>query len=164
MITQEELKEHLHYDPETGVFTWLKPTSNRVKKGSIARNKDKAGYRIISIKCQQYKAHRLAWLYVYGEFPAGILDHINRVKSDNRISNLREASKAENAVNTGIRKNNTTGYTGVRRNMGCRTFSAYVCLNYKNIYLGSFATAEEASLAYQKATSDLRGNGGNSNG
>lgn len=111
MITQSELKELLHYDPETGVFTWLISVSN-VKTGAIARDYSH-GYLRVSIKGKRYYGHRLAWLYMTGEWPKHQIDHINHVRCDNRFKNLRCATNSENHKNTPRRKDNKTGITGV---------------------------------------------------
>ena len=114
MITQKELKELLHYDPGTGVFVWKNIiTANQKKNGDVAGGYDDKGYIKIRINYKHYLAHRLAWLYVYGEWPSKHLDHINRNPSDNRISNLREATHLENNKNASKRKDNTSGYKGV---------------------------------------------------
>lgn len=114
MITQERLKEILRYDAETGNFHWVNPAGRcgRYPAGSIAGSFDRKGYRTIFINGRPHKAHRLAWLYAYGELPDQ-LDHINRVKSDNRLQNLRPANSAQNSGNVGLRSDNTSGYRGV---------------------------------------------------
>ena len=76
MLTQAKLKEVLHYDPETGDFTWQVSTANCIKVGALAGSKDSYGYHKIAIKGKTYKAHRLAWLYTHGEFPEDAIDHI----------------------------------------------------------------------------------------
>jgi len=99
MITQDKLKEILDYNQHTGLFTWkkIKKYSNR-SVGDIAGSLS-LGYVVIGIDKKIYKAHRLAWLYVYGEFPKEQLDHINGNKEDNRICNLREANQSQNNFN-----------------------------------------------------------------
>jgi hypothetical protein len=91
-LTQERLKEVMHFDESTGVLTWANPSSvnSRVRKGDVAGCIDSEGYRVISIDGKAYKAHRLAWLYVYGKFPSGVLSHVSGDRSDNRVANLRE--------------------------------------------------------------------------
>ena len=111
MITQKELKDLLHYDPETGVFTWLKSGKGRKANGETRGLTN--GYFTIRINWRQYKAHRLAWLYVYGVWPKGQIDHINHNTTDNRIANLREVTNQENHRNMSLSKNNTSGVTGV---------------------------------------------------
>jgi hypothetical protein len=112
-LTQERLKELLHYDPETGVFTWIKPAARRTAKGAIAGHRNDDWYSQIGIEGNVYLSHRLAWLYVYGYFPENCLDHIDRNPSNNKISNLREISQQCNLRNTGNPKNNKSGVKGV---------------------------------------------------
>lgn len=100
MITQEYLKERLTYNPQTGVFIWNSSNiKGHVKKGKIAGSKDSRGYIKIQIDRKDYTAHRLAWLYEYGEWPKYTIDHINRIKYDNSINNLRDVTQAENNKN-----------------------------------------------------------------
>lgn len=101
-MTQEELHQLLEYNPETGEFFWKSCVSKRIKVGQKAGSICKIhGYELIGIKNKQYRAHRLAWLYVYGKWPNPEIDHINRVKTDNRIANLREADRSMNNLNRG---------------------------------------------------------------
>lgn len=109
--TQEDLKRFLKYDAETGVFTNVKSRPPAVA-GSVAGSIDAKGYVVIGLCSKVYKAHRLAWLYVHGEFPTYHIDHINHAKTDNRICNLRAVSQAENNRNRG-RSKNMTGVNGV---------------------------------------------------
>ena len=89
MITQSKLKELVNYDQDTGIFTWKKRTSNRIKIGDIIGNLHNCGYIEMGVNGKRYLAHRLAWLYVYGYMPK-LIDHINTNKQDNRICNLYE--------------------------------------------------------------------------
>lgn len=156
MLTQKELKEWLSYDPETGIFRWIKVNSNRVYAGKIAGTARKnTPYITIVINRKFYYAHRLAWLYMYGEMPNGMIDHANRVHSDNSISNLRIASYWQNSVNKDVSKISKTGLKGVwvQRNK----FSSYIGEKGKRIRLGTFNTAEEAHAAYVKASKEIHG-------
>jgi hypothetical protein len=115
-LTQERLKELLHYDSETGIFTWIANRGNSIKIGNIAGSKNNQGYILITIDQKQYKAHRLAWLYVYGYLPENGIDHIDNSKTNrhhNWISNLREVSNKCNIRNTGNSINNTSGIKGI---------------------------------------------------
>ena len=112
-INQEQLKELLHYDPETGVFKWKIAISHRIKVGDVAGSTNSTGYVHIKIRQKRYKAHRLAWLYNYGKFPEDQIDHINGLRDDNRIINLRAVTRTENARNQFIPTNNTSGHIGV---------------------------------------------------
>lgn len=118
LLPQNRLKEMLIYYPETGIFIWNERRRGR-KFGQIAGNLNKvSGYVCIVIDGNNYLAHRLAWLYVHGDFPSGeqsFIDHINGKKGDNRIVNLRKASHKENHRNKPITSNNSSGITGVTR-------------------------------------------------
>ena len=128
----------------------------------MARNRkvgstDKDGYLVIMIARKTYKAHRLAWLYVNGAWPAGQIDHINGVKSDNRICNLREATNAQNAVNTGVIKTNTSGLKGVSYSSSHRKFRAQIMRGGRNRTIGLFDSAQAAHEAYAKAATECFG-------
>ena len=112
MITQDELKAQLEYNPYTGVFTWLSPFAGR-RSGNQVGSTRGTGYVSISIGGKSYTAHRLAWLYIHGSFPADQIDHINHIKNDNRIINLRAVTMAENHKNKKLNSKNTSSFTGV---------------------------------------------------
>ena len=150
MLTQERLKELLDYDPETGVFV-RKASRGTAKAGSVAGCMYNTGYIMIRIDSKDYTAHRLAWLYVYGCWPTNQIDHINRVKDDNRLCNLREATQSENNWNVGKYKNNKSGLTGVSWHNSTKKWQAQISVNGKLIYLGLFDTPEEGHAAYLKA-------------
>lgn len=141
MITQERLKELLHYDSGTGVFTWKAKSSRGTRVGSVAGCEYQSSYRRIRADNKLYLAHRLAWLYVHGNSPVEI-DHIDRDKSNNAIDNLREVTKSQNQHN---RKSN--GYYLYTRT---GKYVARIKLMDKTICLGSFRTADEARAAYIK--------------
>ncbi|WP_245270062.1 HNH endonuclease [Nitrobacter hamburgensis] len=156
MLTQNELRTFLNYNPETGIFLWrdyplpsgkARRRYGKASIGSIAGSTDTYGYREIRINYKMYKAHRLAWLYVYGAWPEGEIDHANGVPGDNRIANLRLATRAHQNANTRRRRDNKSGYKGVCR-YGDR-FHAFIGVGGgKTKYLGSFATGQEAHAAY----------------
>lgn len=154
MITQERLKELFSYDPETGVFTRLTNRGTQWKAGQVAGSISH-GYVAISIDGIRYRAHRLAWLYMYGELPIEDLDHINRIRKDNRVSNLRLASRKENMQNQSIKINNKSGHTGVSWWSRDKKWRAGITINYKNINLGYFANIEDAVAAYANAKEKL---------
>ena len=130
-LTQARLKELLHYDPENGVFTHIKARRG-LRSGSLAGGIDKAeGYLQIMVDGKRYQAHRLAWLYVHGDFPPNDIDHISRVRDDNRICNLRLATRSENMQNLSLRSTNTSGHTGVVWCKNTEKWRALIMLNGK---------------------------------
>lgn len=158
MLTQEKLKELFNYNPEEGVFTRKKRTSNRIKVGDKAGYLHPGGY--IKIRTDNGNkisfAHRLAWIYHYGVNPDSEIDHINGIRTDNRISNLRLATDKQNAENRhSAPSNNKTGLLGVSP-IGNR-FMANISNNHKQIYLGCYKTPEEAHHAYLSAKRQLHG-------
>lgn len=151
VVTQSELKESLAYDLETGVFVWIKTYRNQ-NLGKVAGILDKDGYRQIKFNHKSYRAHRLAWLYVYGVWPSVLLDHIDGVKDHNAISNLREVTFAENSQNRRTAsKDSLYGFLGVDYNKTKKRFRARIQTGGKRINLGGFATADEAYEAYLEA-------------
>ena len=148
--TAEHLRSVLHYDHATGIFTRKVSTSNNVKVGDVAGCPDGHGYLNIMVCSRKYKAHRLAWLYMYGEWPNDQIDHINRIRTDNRIANLREVSHKQNLQNAGKYSHNTSGHPGVCWNKRASKWQAQITHNQKDIFLGRFATIEEA-IAARKA-------------
>ena len=151
MINQNRLKNVLDYDPETGVFTWKIKPSQRVNIGDVAGTKTPRGYQKIMINGEYLFAHRLAWLYVYGEFPKNEIDHINQVTSDNRISNLRDVTHTENNKNAKMREDNSSGYTGVSWHKAGKKWQAKVKLNGKSLYLGLWKHKQDAIAIRQAA-------------
>jgi hypothetical protein len=148
MLTAERLREVAVYDHETGVFSWKIPR-RRVRVGAAAGTVSKRGYIDICVDCQVYKAHRLAWLYTYGEWPVALIDHINGDKTDNRLANLRPATKAENGANrTKHESRNTSGYRGVHWDKRGQRWVAHIKQNGVGIHIGSFRTPAEASAAH----------------
>lgn len=146
------LKSKLTYDTVTGIFVWNLGERHAGKiAGSILKN----GYVQISVKGKRYLGHRLAWAFVYGKFPKLGLDHENRVRSDNWIDNLREATQAENMQNASLRKNNKCGFTGVDFHKSAGMFQARIMVNGVREILGHFETPEEASHAYVEAKKEL---------
>jgi hypothetical protein len=150
MITQKRLKEVLVYDLDSGMFVW-KNTLGRSKKGSEAGSVHSFGYRYIQIDKKQYRAHRLAWLYCYGELPAGDLDHVNGDRADNRIVNLRVTTAAENQRNRKTNKNNKIGFNGVSFLESQSVFVARVKVEGKSITLGRTKDLVSAIILRMKA-------------
>ena len=151
ILTQAELKEQLHYNPETGLFTRLVANSNSVNIGDIANNLDRYGYIQISINNKNYKAHRLAFLYIEGELPPEQVDHINHIRNDNRWINLRKVTNQENQKNRTISKNNTSGVVGVVWYKRDKIWKAQIKINGKNKHLGYYAYKSEAAKARKAA-------------
>ncbi len=149
-ITAEKLRELLHYDHETGIFTWKVSTSNRVKVGDVAGSPDGQGYLQIKVQRRLYLAHRLAWLHINGVWPKLNIDHINRNPSDNRLVNLRDVTHKQNHQNRSKSSNNTSGHPGVYWHKRISKWVAQIKHNQKNIYLGCFSILEEA-IAARKA-------------
>jgi hypothetical protein len=145
MLTAERLRELLDYDPLTGVFLWKVPRAQVIKAGDLAGTFCAKGYRKIIVDGRSYKAHRLAWLYVYGEWPADQIDHINRVKDDNRIANLRSVTNGENRANTLVNRNNPVGEKNVRMQNG--KFRVVVRRQRKMHHVGYFESVAEAAMA-----------------
>ena len=156
-LTQARLKELLHYKAETGVFTRAKGIQGGGKIGSIAGYPHHTGYIYIGVALKIHLAHRLAWLYIYGEFPKNGIDHINGIKTDNRIINLRACNQSENLMNTGAWPANKSGYKGVSWNGKDKRWRAQARLNRKFYYLGQFMDKEAAAECYQKFCKDNHG-------
>jgi hypothetical protein len=149
-LTAQRLRELLHYDSQSGDFTWIVSRGNQfTKPGMKAGFKDSYGHLGIEIDGRRYLSHRLAWLFVHGVWPDHQIDHINRIRDDNRIENLRDVSGVVNANNKGNYRNNTTGFKGVTIKNG--RFIAQITVAGKCKYIGSFDTAEKADQAYQAA-------------
>lgn len=148
-ITQEELKRILQYNPETGIFTYRMKPNFRIRVGSVAGSPNSTGYIQIKIGHVLHKAHRLAWLYVYGVHPKGEIDHRNHVKDDNRISNLRDGTKSQNQGNrVTAQASSKTGIIGVWWNKWSKRWTSSITVNRKRKHLGYFSTQEEAAAAY----------------
>ena len=147
-LTVEQLKKALFYDKNSGLF-YRKLNNDKVKQipsGSISKN----GYVTIRVMSKLYYAHRLAWLYSFGTFPNQHIDHINNVRIDNRIDNLRDVSRYGNNQNLKkAQKNNKTNFLGVSFSGNKKTpYRARICINGKQKQIGLFQSAEEAHLAY----------------
>ncbi len=156
-LTAERLREAMHYSPATGVFTRRIRTANCVKVGDVAGSLTGEGYSHISIYWRRYRAHRLAWLYMTGEWPKSDIDHINLDRADNRWCNLREATLSQNKANNGMYKNNKSGFKGVVWHKRDRKWCSSIRINKKLIHLGSFDCPATAHKAYIEASATLFG-------
>ncbi len=166
-LTQEYLKSILNYDPETGIFKWNKKHCEHLKKcncnafnaqhyNKVAGSINKNGYLEIRINKKHIPLHKIATIIMKGYSYKKETDHINGIKTDNRLINLREANKSENQQNLkNSKKNNKLGMLGVCYRKHAKAYCAQITLNYKNKFLGYFETKEEASEAYIKAKREL---------
>mgnify|MGYP001076453336 CR=1 FL=1 len=145
MNPADELREKFAYDPTTGVFI-------RRSTGKVAGHRKNNGYLHFHFAGKKRGAHRLAWLYVHGSWPEHDVDHINGIRSDNRICNLRDVSRSVNLQNQRrpASHNKSTGVLGVYRHVGGR-FMSRICVNQRGTYLGLFDTIEAAQAAYLEA-------------
>ena len=151
MITQKELKELVNYNAKTGVFTWAKGRPG-ASKGSVCGGINKGnGYACVMILGVAHAAHRLAFLYVNGFMPTGEIDHVNHIKTDNRIENLRSCSRKENSMNRSLFTSNKTGITGVSFYENKSKWYSYIQVNKKSISLGWHSTLFDAAAARIKS-------------
>lgn len=155
-MTREELMLLVSYDPESGIFYWLKPRRG-CTSGSVAGGITSYGYWKISICGKNYLAHRLAWLFTYGNWPHPETDHINGNRIDNRIDNLRLASPSQNQANKAMRKDNKSGVKGVTWDKSRNKWQAGICFGRKYILAGRYDDIEEAAEAYRKIATDKFG-------
>ncbi len=159
MITFSRLKEALHYDPLTGHFTWLERPNRRIRIGSLAGAiHSKTGVVTIQVDGKEYKAHRLAWLYMTESYWPNLIDHKNLKRGDNRWDNLREANKSLNAANCPARSGTASGYKGVTRGKKEGEWRAMIKKKgRKRIYLGVFTDPAKAHEAYMNKARELFG-------
>lgn len=154
-ITQESLKTQLDYDSTTGLFTRLVFGKGcRLDQMANPGGINNMGYRVISVNGRRYLAHRLAWLYMHGSLPP-LLDHINRVKTDNRICNLRPANHSQNQQNTLTRSDNKSGHRGVHFYKAYQMWQVYINVEGKRKPLGYFKEYGDAVNAYIDAANQL---------
>ena len=146
MITFEKAKELFIYDRDTGIIKWRKRTSNRQRSNMVAGSAGRDGYIQIRFKGKNYFAHRVAVLLAYGFCGDEMeIDHINHVRNDNRLVNLRFVTRTDNGKNLTRSSKNTSGITGVYYRKAARKYEAYIKADGAYIYLGKFATLEEAA-------------------
>jgi len=152
ILTQARLKELFSYDKETGLFVRYKKLG---PKRDIAGHIATKGHRQIMVDGKLYMAHRLAWLYVYGEHPKLLLDHINRNPDDNRICNLRLATSSENQQNTKLRATNKSGAKGISYCSYSKAWKARITKQGKTFELGRFKDFDLAVEARKKAEDSM---------
>lgn len=156
LATADEVRAALDYDPETGVFRWrvrsdIPPASNGRYAGKVAGRVHANGYVSIGLNYIDYRAHRLAWMHVNGVWPVAEIDHINGNPSDNRIANLREASRQQNLWNICVKSSSQSGIKGAHFNKQTGRWWSKIRIDGKQVRLGTFDTAEEAADAYERA-------------
>ena len=160
-LTHAQLLERLHYDPVTGHFTWVANRGRCAKKGEHAGWLDRDGYVVINLRIDgkqgSYRAHRLAWFYIHGYWPPADIDHKYGDHSDNRLSELREATRSQNLANILAHKDNKTGAKGVSFDRRRQTYYARITKDGHMHHLGSYADLESARLAYADAARRLFG-------
>lgn len=155
-ININELKRCVNYNPDNGLFTNL-INRGKSKKGKIIGHINLRGYVQIRLNMKMYWAHRLAWFYTYEVWPTNLIDHINNIKSDNRILNLREATMSQNKMAQGITKGNKSGYKGVFFMKNTGKWKATCTINNKSNYIGTYDTPKEAFDAYNNFISLAHG-------
>lgn len=151
----DQLKELLDYSPDTGEFRWKVSRGAVVSAGDLAGNTQTGGYSQIKCRGHMYMAHRLAWLFTYGNWPKHHIDHKNGIRKDNRIANLRECSPTENGQNRNLGRKNTSGFFGVSFYKPTSKWKAQIMLGGVKKHLGYYPTPEQAHQAYLEAKAKL---------
>lgn len=161
-LDAERVRQVLDYDPAIGVFRWrwradVRKEWNTRYAGMIAGSPSSAMYSAITIDCTSHLAHRLAWFYTTGSWPHADIDHIDMDRSNNRIANLREATRSENMHNIGAPANNTSGVKGVCWHRRSKKWDARIEAGGRRINLGCFANLDDAARAYAEAAQKHHG-------
>lgn len=157
-LTAERARELFNYDEATGALTRrLSVRRGRIKAGGALGSLDSHGYLQTFIDGRMRLLHRVIWLMVYGTWPAGQIDHINGARTDNRLANLREASREENCRNSKVQSNNASGKKGVSFHKPSGKWQARISVDGKRRSLGAFDRKEDAADAYDRAALDLHG-------
>jgi len=153
----DELNDLLHYDAETGQFTWKKNRGFKARANTTAGALGSSGYVLLCINAKRYLAHRIAYKMVHGCDPEGVLDHIDGNITNNRIANLRLATAVQNQGNSRKPRHNKSGLKGVSWHKGDQCWIAQIKQRDKKIWLGGYKTKEEAAAAYEKAAREYFG-------
>lgn len=148
------LFEYLRYNETKGEFTWIKRPNKNIHLHTRAGTKNSAGYRVISLFGKRYPEHRLAWFFVHGEMPKHEIDHINQIRDDNRISNLRQVTRSENQRNK-TRKDSRVDEIGIWWCRRRKRYIAEISLNGKKVYQKSFTDIDEAISARKAKALEL---------
>lgn len=157
-LTVEILKQTLSYDPETGKWSWLNGRTARTDYELYINGEKTNPYHLLTLGRRNYLCHRLAWFYMTGSWPVEMIDHINGNKSDNRLCNLREATRGQNLANRhSLARHNTSGFRGVSPRKDNGKWRATIRDGKKIRSLGSFNTKEEAKSAYDTAFKEKYG-------
>lgn len=151
--TPERLKELFQYNPETGELRW-KIDRGKCRSGQLINCRNEAGYILVRADNCLLRAHRVGWAVYFGKWPSHEIDHVNGIRDDNRITNLREASRLDNMKNIKKTRRNTSGFKGVSWSKNAKKWQAHIRAEGKSIRLGYFDKPEDAHAAYKKA-SDL---------
>lgn len=151
MTDPARLRDLFDYDPETGLLRWKIDRQGGAHAGDIVQSRDGHGYIQVTIDAKNLRAHRVIWAMCHGQWPSGQIDHINGVRDDNRISNLRVASPRQNSSNLGLAKTNTSGFRGVSYSRARGKWEAYIRSNGKHVHLGRFDRREDAVRARDAA-------------
>lgn len=146
-----EIKDLLGYDPETGEFRWKVRRAQNALAGDLAGTKHSNGYWQIVVNYKAWWAHRLAWFLFYGELPLYEIDHVNGIRTDNRIINLRAVTHRENCLNTGMQQRNLSGCIGLSWDDKNNKWAARIGWMGKNIHLGRYLDWWDAVCARKSA-------------
>ena len=151
-LTAKEVRARLIFDEVRGVLMWRNNQRyGRHAEGCEAGAVDSSGYKRFVFNGRRYLAHRVIWLHHYGEWPDGYIDHLNGVKTDNRISNLRSVTKSQNTLNSKLRSDNSSGVIGVHYRSECDLYVACIGINKQKICLGYYRSLEDAAAARKAA-------------
>jgi hypothetical protein len=151
-LTKEVVRDLFEYEPETGFLIRRKSAGTRSKIGDAAGTHDKYGYRTVQIANKKYFVHRVVWLHVHGQIPVNVIDHINGIKDDNRLSNLRDVTSSENCQNLRKAKShNKSGLQGVSWDFEKSKWRTQITIDGRAKFLGRFETKELAYECYLEA-------------